>query len=292
MDPRLTRDGCTFSKSATPVVVLVMGLLGAAGPATGQSGDYDRMIRRCESELEFRIAQDSSVRSAEVVLDYRRAQTNDVSRTQVEITGPGRYLRDSNTRGRPFTYRCRVDTRSGRVAATYNWGTGGGWWENSDNRPGPDYPSRPSAGYTPQGRVFFSGGIVSKDSGKALDVAGGSNRDQANVQQWDFVRNQNQLWDVIDQGRGEYVIVNQASNKVLDVARGRDANGAEIVQYRWQGGENQRWRLERAGDGSFRIVNVGSGRCLDVQEWSHENGGNIQLWDCAGQNNQAWRLVR
>jgi hypothetical protein len=107
--------------------------------------------------------------------------------------------------------------------------------------------------YPPTGRVFFSGGIFNRASGKSLDVQDRSARDAANVQQWDFAQVPNQLWDVIDQGNGVFSIVSQGSGKALDVAN-HDA-----------------------------AVDVNAGAI-------NENGANVQQWSCSGQPNQQWKL--
>jgi hypothetical protein len=141
------------------------------------------------------------------------------------------------------------------------------------------------------GKVFFSGGIVNRASGKALDVKDKSTEDGANIQQWEFAGALNQLWEVIDQGKGEYSIINRASGRGLDVADRSTADGANIQQYRFANAPNQRWRLEEAGS-YYRIVSVSSRKCLDVDA-AHvaENGANVQQWSCGGAANQQWRLV-
>jgi Ricin-type beta-trefoil lectin domain-like len=108
-----------------------------------------------------------------------------------------------------------VDTRNGNTRANYRW-AGTGWSGGGDdagyNQP-PSYRPPPSGGwgggsgggaYPPSGRVFYSGGIVNRASGKGLDVQDRSTRDAANVQQWDFGGGPNQTWDVIDQGGGRF----------------------------------------------------------------------------------------
>ena len=157
----------------------------------------------------------------------------------------------------------------------------------------PPYGRGGGGSYPPTGRVFYSGGIFSRASGKALDVQGASTANQANVYTWDFVNQPNQLWDVIDQGGGRFAIVSQGSNKALDVANRESADGANVQQYRFTNGDNQLWRLERAGGGFYRIVSVSSRKCLDVDaNRVRENGANVQLWTCNGQPQQQWRLGR
>jgi hypothetical protein len=289
--------------AATPLIAAPL----AFGQNSRQSDQYsDQMlaVRRCESELNFMMARDNGGRNPDANIDGRRGQAQQTSGTNWEVSGPGTYMRDSNDRGRPFTYTCRVDIRSGQVNARYQW-AGNNGWDNEYDQANDGYPAPSTSRWgwgnrgasnassnPPPGRVWASGGIISRSSGKGLDVEGRSTKDSANVQQWDFGGGANQKWDIIDLGRGDYAIVSQGSNKVLDVQNNSREDGASIVQYRWNGGDNQRWRIERAGSGYFQIVNVGSGKCLDVQGKGTDNGTNIQQWSCSGATNQAWKIQR
>ena len=211
--------------------------------------------RRCDSELNFIMARDNGGRNPDVAVDARGRTVRQGSGSQWELSGPGTYMRDSNDRGRPFTYTCRVDVQSGRVDARYQWsGTGGDTHMTSripdTRRPckAPDRDTgRESRPGGPPGRVWASGGIIGRNSGKGLDVEGRSTKDAANVQQWEFGGGSNQLWDFVDLGRGQYAIVSQGSNKVIEVANSRGEDGTNIIQNHWNGGDNQRWRHRARG---------------------------------------------
>ena len=102
--------------------------------------------------------------------------------TEARVRGNGRFMRDFNYRGRDFSFDCTFNSRNNSARATDNW-SGAGWGGQYPD-PDPGYNRPPSGGYAPDGRVFFSGGIVSRLSGKCLDVEGRSTRNTANVQQW------------------------------------------------------------------------------------------------------------
>ena len=159
---------------------------------------------------------------------------------------------------------------------------------------GPGYPPPPgldSGGPfdRPHGEVVFSGGIVNRMSNKALDVQDRSTRRGANVQQWGYMGQANQRWNVVDLGRGQFAIVSVGSGQVLGVAGGDLRNGASVEQSRWIGSGNQRWRLQKKG--AFReVINIASGKCLDLQDKSQQDGANIQQWDCSGADHQSWRF--
>jgi len=278
---------CTWAGALALLVTVTVSAPVAAQVASNNT----QAIRRCEDELQFRMSREFGGRSSEVIINRRRAEATQQGRNNVQISGVGRYTRDSFDRGRQFSYRCVVNMNSGQANAQYEWTDD--TFDPEYDRTDPGYPPAWSGeGLSPQGRVWFSGGILSRASNKALDVQNRSTQDSAAVQQWDYAGAPNQKWDIIDLGRGEFAIVSQGSNKVMDVQRGSTDDGANVIQYRWNGGENQRWRLVRAGGGTFQIVNVGSGKCLDVQNSSQENGVRLQQWSCGGGPNQQWRLER
>lgn len=147
-------------------------------------------------------------------------------------------------------------------------------------------------GGRPSGTVILHGAITNRASGKSLDVVAGGTGDGTRVQQWDFSRQPNHTWQIIDLGNSEVAIIADHSEKALSVQGNRTDNGASIVTREWNNNAFQRWRVEQIGGGFYRIVNVGSGKVLDVVEQSMQNGASIQQWDYANQQNQQWRLDR
>ena len=90
-----------------------------------------------------------------------------------------------------------------------------------------------------RGRVV----LVSQDSNKVLDVAGGGETAGAPVQQFRYNGNEDQLWRIERVGGGVFQIVNVASGLCLDVEGGGRADGARVIQFRCEGLQNQAWRL-------------------------------------------------
>ena len=290
---RLNHSGVIAAGFALSLSVGVAGSTKASGPKWDPS---QMAVTRCEQELQYRVGREAGGRSPQVAIDSRRAQVRQASHAETRVSGPARYMRDSNDRGRDLTFDCTFNSRIGSTQATYRW-AGPGWGGPypdpgyDDNRPGGG-SNRPDGGYPAGGRVFFTGGIVNRNSNMCLDVEGRSNRDAANVQQWGCSGGSNQRWNVIDLGRGDYAIISQGSNKALDVAGGSNRDGANVQQYRYQSGDNQRWRLERAGNGAYRIINAASGKCLDVEGARRVDGANVQQWSCGGGTNQTWILKK
>lgn len=86
--------------------------------------------------------------------------------------------------------------------------------------------------------------IVSKDSGKVLDIILGGTENGAQVHQWEYTGADNQLWRVESAGRFVYKIVSKASGKCLDVVGMTDEDGARVQIWEDVAGENQTWKIQ------------------------------------------------
>lgn len=146
---------------------------------------------------------------------------------------------------------------------------------------------RGAEGVTPGG--FYV--VTARHSGKALDVAGGSLADGANVQQWSSNGTAAQSWKFEPTGDGYYVIRSKASGKALDVAAWGMNEGANVQQWTYSGGANQQWKLEDAGDGFYRIRARHSGQYLDVAWASAADGANVAQVNYYASTAQQWKLV-
>ncbi|WP_185235318.1 glycosyl hydrolase 53 family protein [Teredinibacter franksiae] len=134
--------------------------------------------------------------------------------------------------------------------------------------------------------------IISRFSGKALDVEGNSTSDGANLVQWSYGGGANQQFDIASLGDGTFSIRPAHSGKSLDVYGFSTENGGDIRQWSYLNGVNQRWRIEAVEDGYYKIVSVHSGKALDVYAWDSNNGANIAQWDDLGGTNQQWQFRR
>lgn len=181
--------------------------------------------------------------------------------------------------------------RTGYAGPGYAQPGGGQVGDRGFGRPGDNLP--PNAvvvGQRPQGRALYSGMFTSRATNKCADVSGATTADGGDVRQWSCHGKENQMWDVVDLGRGEVAFVAQNSGKVMEVTGDNRRSGADVVQNAWNGGANQRWRFEPWEQGFSRVVSVGSGKCLDVQAGSAQDGANIIQADCHGGQNQQWRV--
>ncbi|MFP8954696.1 RICIN domain-containing protein [Natrialbaceae archaeon A-arb3/5] len=126
------------------------------------------------------------------------------------------------------------------------------------------------------------------NSEKALDVAGGSTDDGANVQQYESWGGEGQQWEVEHQGNGEYTLLNVNSGKALDVEDSSTDDGANVQQWEPWDGEVQRWELIDADGEGYVLENVNSGKALDVEDGATDDGANVQQWDSWGGEMQRW----
>ena len=132
--------------------------------------------------------------------------------------------------------------------------------------------------------------VINSNSGQALDVAGASNSDGANVDQWPYNGNNNQRWTFTSLGNGFYKITSVNSNKVLEVAGYSKSNGGNVDQWTSNNGNNQVWQVIANGDGSYRIVNRFSGYPLEVYAASTANGANVDQWTWGNGTHQKWLI--
>jgi LysM repeat protein len=133
--------------------------------------------------------------------------------------------------------------------------------------------------------------IVSKHSGKVLDVQGASTDNGAEIIQYQPTGADNQLWQLVQASGNYYQIVSKQSGKVLDVQGGSTEDGAQVVQYQPTGGDNQLWNLVLVGGDYYQIVSKQSARLLDVTGASCDDGALIIQYHATGGDNQLWNLI-
>ncbi|WP_181958233.1 RICIN domain-containing protein [Nonomuraea deserti] len=133
--------------------------------------------------------------------------------------------------------------------------------------------------------------LVSRHSGKAIDVEGRSTANGAAIVQWAPGDGTNQQFQFVDSGGGFYRIKARHSGKVIDVSGASTADGAEVVQWTDTNAANQQFRIADSDGGHVRLINRNSGKALDVWEWSTADGGRISQYADLDGWNQQWRLV-
>ncbi|MFJ8625022.1 alpha-L-fucosidase [Kitasatospora sp. NPDC093550] len=133
--------------------------------------------------------------------------------------------------------------------------------------------------------------LVNRNSGKVLDVSGGSTSDGALVVQSTWNAGTSQQWKLLPDSDGSYRLANVRSGKVLD-SPGNSAQGANLDQWTGDSGDNQSWQLApSAVGGYYRLVNVRNGWCADVANASTAEGADVIQWPTTGGANQDWQIV-
>jgi len=135
--------------------------------------------------------------------------------------------------------------------------------------------------------------IVSRATGKVLDVPGGQPMEGLGIQQFHDDGGTNQQWEVIPDG-GAFRVTSVATGMVLTVPgadQGDPGDGVQIEQFLDHGGPSQRWQFVSVPPGFFTIVSVATGRVLDVRGGLPEDQVPIQQFESKGGANQQWQAI-
>jgi len=124
--------------------------------------------------------------------------------------------------------------------------------------------------------------ITIENSGKCMNVAGGSTANSAKVIQYTCVASAtNDKWVVVPKGNDLYWIQNVGSGKCLTVYGASTANNASLIQYTCTTGANETWYIESQPERpTMRFIGAGSGLCLDVPGRSTANNVNLVQYTC------------
>lgn len=133
--------------------------------------------------------------------------------------------------------------------------------------------------------------LVSRFSGKGLEVKGAAQKDGAKIVQNDFHQKPHQLWYVTPLEDHYYSISALHSDQVLEVRDWSISDGAKLEQTPWLNSWNQHWRIEPVDNGYFKVQSRFTGKVLDVYEMNRNAEGDIRTWTYWGGENQHWRLV-
>ncbi|XVV10034.1 non-reducing end alpha-L-arabinofuranosidase family hydrolase [Actinoplanes sp. CA-131856] len=133
--------------------------------------------------------------------------------------------------------------------------------------------------------------LVNRNSGKALDVYNLATNDGARITQWTRNDGNQQQWQFVDSGGGNYRLKSRLSGKVLDVYNFSTADGGAIVQWTDNNTTNQQFSVQDV-DGYIQLINRNSGKALEVQGASTADGGNVVQYADWNGTNQQWQLAR
>lgn len=132
--------------------------------------------------------------------------------------------------------------------------------------------------------------LVSRHSGKAIDVYNLATNDGAPIVQWSRNNGNQQQWQFVDVGNGYYKIRSRHSGKFLELPNAND--GTPLIQNADNGTTRQHFGLLDSDGGHVRLINRHSGKVLDIWEWSTADGGAIAQYADLNGYNQQWQLAR
>lgn len=139
--------------------------------------------------------------------------------------------------------------------------------------------------------------VVNRNSGKVMEVAGGSTVAGAFLQQGTNSGATYQQWNVtpVDSRVGGdfsyFTFTAVHSGKAADVYNWSLDNGGNIDAWDDTKSGAQQWFLEYAGDGWFYIRSRYSAKCMAVTNASTAAGASIIQWDKTGGTSQQWRFI-
>lgn len=117
--------------------------------------------------------------------------------------------------------------------------------------------------------------IMVRLSGKYITAA-----DNGNVQQWEKLGNNSQVWHIESAGNGKCCILSGADRKMaLTVENGDSANGNNIYLSEYKDTAAQHFILHRTDDAYYITGECSGNAALDVYDISYDNGANIDQWD-------------
>ncbi len=132
--------------------------------------------------------------------------------------------------------------------------------------------------------------IVGTQSGKCVDVVGGSTASGANLQLYTCVNQTQQQFRAEATDSGFYRLRNVKSNLCVDISGASTADGAKIIQSTCGTGASQQWSFTDVATGVERITNRGSGKAMDVVGLGTTDGTGLQQWTASGGENQKFKL--
>lgn len=119
---------------------------------------------------------------------------------------------------------------------------------------------------------------VAQNRNLAVDVAGMSGSDGANIQLWSKNGCAAQEFRVTYKGNGVYSIAAECSGKMLDVSGGGITAGTNVQQWGANGLSPQEWYIKDAGNGSYYLISKCNGLYLDITGCDIKQGTNLWCW--------------
>jgi galactose oxidase len=128
--------------------------------------------------------------------------------------------------------------------------------------------------------------IMSKRSGKCVNIEGASGADGAAALQWRCDASPNGTFKLVPFST-HFRLVATHSGKCLAVSGGSTASGAAVVQAACSGVNSEQWTVQTFGK-FYRLVARHTGMCLNVFGNDEDQGAALIQWPCGGGDNEVW----
>ena len=125
-----------------------------------------------------------------------------------------------------------------------------------------------------------------------LDVNQALNSDGANIQLFEYVKENQQKFKVKYVGNGYYTITALHSKKVLDVANASKTPGTNVWQYGANNSDAQKWIIQETEDGYYNIISKCNELYLNVAGKTAKNSVNIEVNEESKTNAQKFKFVK
>ncbi|MDQ0656404.1 RICIN domain-containing protein [Paenibacillus sp. W2I17] len=174
-------------------------------------------------------------------------------------------------------------SRSAMGRFLFNW-----YHERAQTYPGSGQGGGPTTGLV-SGATYK---IVARHSNKVVDVPGGQNENNLQLQQWSDLGGNPQKWVLTSIGNGNYTLTSVNSpDKVIDIRNGTLTNGEAVQLMSNLNTTAQHFKVNDLGNGYWSIINVNSNKAIEVANASTSDGAMLQQNTYTGATNQQWKFV-
>ncbi|OWP62447.1 hypothetical protein CDA63_14265 [Hymenobacter amundsenii] len=136
-------------------------------------------------------------------------------------------------------------------------------------------------------------GVISRSSGRSLDITNASAEAGATAIQWEFTHADSQQWRFIPAATGSefFRIVARHTGQCLTLTS-PDENAA-LVQRPWTGSFYQQWKLVPSGPlGSFMLISRGNDKCVSLAAADKSNSTPVVGQRPQNRASQQWKLFK
>ncbi len=134
--------------------------------------------------------------------------------------------------------------------------------------------------------------VTAKNQNVGLDVSSANKNDGGNVQLWKWDNVNQQKFNLVYNGDGNYTIIAVHSGKVLDIANAGNTNKTNVQQYTNNGTDAQKWVIKDIGNGTYNIISKKDSMYLDFDDGKTENGTNVKIYEPDGKDAQKFKFIK